>query len=95
DINYPSDPFNHVILCVPFDKDSIWLECTSNSNEFGVLGAFTENKNALLLTENGGVLISTPKSRSNENILNIKTKIYLDDQGGSKTTSSIYCRETF
>lgn len=95
DINFPSDPFNHVILCVPLDKDSIWLECTSNSNEFGVLGAFTENRYALLLTEKGGILVATPKSHSNENILNTKTEIYLNEEGGSKAISSIYCRGDF
>ena len=95
DINFPSDPFNHVILCIPFDKDSIWLECTSNSNEFGVLGAFTENRNALLLTEKGGILVATPKSNSYENILNTKTEIYLNKEGGAKATSTIYCRGDF
>ena len=95
DIDFPSDPFNHVILCVPFEKDSVWLECTSNSNEFGVLGGFTENRNALLLTENGGVLIPTPKSNCNKNVLSTKTEIYLNEDGGSKTTSNIYCSGDF
>jgi hypothetical protein len=59
---FPTDPFNHVILCIPGTKDTTWLECTSNSNKAGELGTFTENKKALLLTEAGGVLVNTPKT---------------------------------
>ena len=95
DVNFPADPFNHVILCVPFAKDSVWLECTSSTRQAGVLGAFTQNKNALLLTEKGGILVSTPKSKSIENVLNTKTEIYLNEEGGSKTTSEIFCSGDF
>ncbi len=68
DINFPSNQFNHVIVCVPNNKDTIWLECTSKTNDFGVLGSFTENKNALLITDDGGLLVQTPISNSKENI---------------------------
>ena len=67
DSDFPSDPFNHQILCVPLPSDTIWLECTSNITDFGVLGNFTENRSALLLTEDGGVLINTPKSKAANN----------------------------
>ena len=69
DPNFPANEFNHVILCVPGQKDSIWLECTSSTTEFGELGTFTENRNALLITEEGGILVPTPKSHSDENVL--------------------------
>jgi hypothetical protein len=95
DINFPADPFNHVILCVPLINDTIWLECTSNNNEAGFLGSFTENKNALLLTENGGVLVPTPKSAHDSNILSSKTVIAIDDNGGSKVSGSIFCKGDF
>lgn len=73
---------NHVILCVPLQKDTVWLECTSNTNDYNVLGASTENRNALLITENGGVLVSTPTSTSAENTYNVYTVISLKDDGG-------------
>jgi hypothetical protein len=87
---FPSSPFNHVILCIPGTKDSMWLECTSNYNATGFLGSFTENKNALLLTENGGVIVPTPKSNYADNKLNIRTEIYLNADGGAETSSSIF-----
>lgn len=92
---FPAQVFNHVILCVPLQSDTVWLECTSNNNECGVLGNSTENKNALLLTENGGVLVATPKSNCNENILSTKTIINVNTEGGSQTTSAVYCKGDF
>ena len=88
DPNFPRNSFNHMILCVP-GKDTIWLECTSKSQDFAVLGSFTENKNALLITENGGVLVSTPKSKASFNTLKIKTVVKLDEEGSGETSSDI------
>jgi transglutaminase-like putative cysteine protease len=93
--DFPTDVFNHVILCVPLQKDTVWLECTSNNSECGVLGSFTENKNALLLTENGGVLIPTPKSDYNKNVLSTRTIININEDGGSKASTQIYCNGEF
>jgi hypothetical protein len=69
DPDFPENGFNHVILCVPDQKDSVWLECTSSSNEFNELGTFTENRYALLITDEGGALVPTPKSYSSSNTL--------------------------
>lgn len=91
DPSFPSDPFDHVILCVPFAKDSLWLECTSNSNQTGFLGSFTENKNALLMTEKGGVLVRTPGSKPVNSQLYTKTNIYLKEDGSAEAASNIYC----
>ncbi len=81
DPGFPQNSFNHVILCVPFAKDSVWLECTSRTNDFGVLGGFTENRNALLITPDGGVLAATPKSRSTDNIFESSSRILLNEDG--------------
>lgn len=83
----PVDPdfshyeFNHMILCVPLQKDSVWLECTSNTNDFGVLGSFTENRNALLITETGGKLVATPRSVAANNRFGTNCYVTLNDDG--------------
>jgi len=81
---FPYNDFNHQILCIPQPHDTIWLECTSNRTIFGVLSAFTENRNALLITENGGVLVRTPKSTPTESIQRSFTQVDLADDGSGK-----------
>ncbi len=85
DPDFPANGFNHVILCVPQPSDSLWLECTSSTIDFGELGTFTENRNALLLTENGGVLIPTPRSNALANKLNAKTTVVLNRDYSAET----------
>jgi len=84
DFGFPHNNFNHEILCIPFKNDTTWLECTSSKTEFGILSSFTENRNALLITEDGGVLVNTPKSRAAENQFNSEEHIELKPDGSAK-----------
>jgi Domain of Unknown Function with PDB structure (DUF3857)/Transglutaminase-like superfamily len=82
DPSFPHNAFNHDILCVPqTNGDTIWLECTSSTNDFNVLGSFTENKNALLVTPDGGIIVKTPASVPQENTLTLSTKVQLNEDG--------------
>lgn len=89
DPSFPHNSFNHVILCVPGQKDTTWLECTSNTNDFGVLGSFTENRNALLITPDGGVLVSTPRSKPAENTFSCTTKVTLNEDASGESESDV------
>ena len=86
---FPFDMSNHIIVCVPFKGDTTWLECTSNTQQFGKLGSFTENRNALLITENGGKLVNTPRSTPEENQFNGEVHLTLDADGGAKAVVKI------
>jgi transglutaminase-like putative cysteine protease len=79
--DFPSQQFNHVILCVPQPKDSIWLECTSQTLPAGYLSDFTCNRYALLVDENGGKLVRTPRYGIKENLENRNVKAVLQDNG--------------
>lgn len=52
---------NHIILCVPFGEDTTWLECTNKYMPFGYLGSFTDNRNVVICTPEGGILTRTTK----------------------------------
>jgi hypothetical protein len=89
DYSFPYDYSNHIILCVPFKNDTTWLECTSNTQEFGKLGPFTENRNALIITEDGGKLVSTPKSNASDNQFKGEVHITLNTDGSAKAQAKI------
>ncbi len=79
--DFPGNQFNHVILCVPDNRDTIWLECTSQLNAFGFLGSFTDNRIALVLHDNGASLVRTIVYDENKNTSDRKISIVLDEEG--------------
>jgi hypothetical protein len=77
----PNPYFNHAILCVPNNKDTVWLECTSQSLPFGFLGDFTDDREALLITEEGGKIVRTPKISIESNAQKRNIKLNVDKEG--------------
>lgn len=58
--SFPKSYFNHVVVCVPFAKDTLWLECTDNTSVFNYLAIGTADKYTLLVKKNKSELIKTP-----------------------------------
>jgi len=87
DADFSYNGFNHVVLCVPLNKDTTWLECTSKTVDFAHLSNFTENRNALLITDNGGVLVATPASKAHQNSFGVTTKVDIEEDGSGKIES--------
>jgi len=80
--------FNHAILNIPQQNDTIWLECTSTTLPFGELGDWTENRKAMMITDEGGVLVNTPVSNYKNNTESIHTVIEVNEDGGAKVKTS-------
>ncbi len=79
--DFPSSQFNHIILCVPLEQDTIWLECTNQLMPFGYMGTSFVGRHVLIITPEGGVLVKTPDFPGKENSLCRKTVIDIDSIG--------------
>ena len=84
DPDFPSDQANHVIVAVPNESDTLWLECTSQTNPFGWMGKFTDDRYAMMVTERGGVLVKTPSHPAEINIQSREGEVFLDVSGNAK-----------
>lgn len=62
---------DHVILNIPNNNDNIWLECTSQKLPFGFIGDFTDDRDVLVITPQGGKIEHTKKYSINESLQTI------------------------
>lgn len=82
----PSSQFNHAILFVPLKKDTVWLECTSQTFATGYLDGSTQDRYALAIEEDGGVLVRTPGYSLTENLQQRRIDAVIDDKGNLDAT---------
>jgi transglutaminase-like putative cysteine protease len=82
--DFPAPYFNHVVMCVPGDKDTTWLECTNQTISAGYMGSSTGNRKALMLGQDGGYLVSTPRYDKTTNIQARRVNAAIDEEGNLK-----------
>jgi hypothetical protein len=90
--DFPSAWFNHAIACVPNGLDTIWLECTSQTESCGFMSNFTDNRAALIITPEGGKLVQTPKYDENDNVLKKTDLVQLSADGSANLHSKYVYR---
>lgn len=83
--NYAGQQFNHVVLAVPINNDTIWLENTDNTNPFGYMGIFTQNREALLVTKDSSELVRIPALKRYGNLVSSKIVFDLNINGNTNT----------
>ena len=89
--DFPSNQFNHAFLCVPIEKDTLWLECTSQHVPCGYLGTFTDDRDVLLITDEGGKVVHTPVYTAEQNQQWCRGYVKLEDNGnGIARMNNIY-----
>jgi hypothetical protein len=81
--DFPSHQFNHVIVSVPNGQDTLWLECTSQTNPFGFQGSFTEDRWGLMVTDDGGKLVRTINYTPEQNLQSRSAVVRLEVNGNA------------
>jgi len=88
DKNFPELNGNHVILYVPTEEGSIWLENTSQKIAFNHLSYTSHNRNVLAVSENGIQIIDTPVYKPEESKEIMTAKVKLNEDSGIVSNAS-------
>ena len=75
------DQGNHVVLCVPFAQDTVWLECTNQRLPFGFLGSFTDDRTVWACMPEGGKLLRTPDYGASGSTQERRASLQLHEDG--------------
>lgn len=82
--DYPNfNQANHVILMVPLAKDTIWLECTSSTIPFGFVHDGIAGHDALVITDEGGVICRLPEYAEAKNVTQSNVVINVKEDGST------------
>lgn len=76
-----SNQTNHVMLCVPLESDTVWLECTNQQIPFGYIGLSSQNRYALLVGPEGGKLARTTTFENSPNTRISKLSCTIGEEG--------------
>lgn len=84
---FATPSFNHVILNIP--SEDYWLECTSSTMPPNYITSGNDDRSVLLITEEGGKLVKTPKLSYEDNVEENKASITLNENGSATLSNRI------
>lgn len=88
DPSFPNAHFNHAILTVPIANDTLWLECTSQTNPFAYQGTFTSDRYALMVIPGNSQLVKTRAYTPEENLQSSNISLTMNLDGSADVTLS-------
>ncbi len=88
-LDFPSKQTNHIIVCIPLQNDTVWLECTDQFSPFGYLGTYTDNRHAHLINENGGEIVKTPAYPKDSNLFIHKSRVQVHPNGNASANQQL------
>lgn len=65
DRSFPSQSFNHIILCVPLEGDTMWIDCTSDYPA-GYAGTFIQGRDVLVVEKDASHFRRTPQLNTDD-----------------------------
>lgn len=86
---------NHAFLLIPFEKDTLFAECTSQKLALGVTGVHTRNRKVLTLNDNGGTIVKTPEISADENLMTTTASVFFNQNGNLNANLSIISKENW
>ncbi|WP_405369837.1 DUF3857 domain-containing protein [Nonlabens sp. Asnod2-A12] len=83
DKSFSSTQGNHMILYVPQldDEKNIWLECTSKTNPFGYIAGWTDDRDALVVSDAGGEILHTTSYPTESNVQGTYAEVFINSNG--------------
>jgi hypothetical protein len=76
----PSPQFNHVILCVPLDRDTLWIDNTLNASPFNYISSSLQNRKALIVENQNSRIINMPVFKKDGSTLIRKVNVSLSNE---------------
>lgn len=74
---------NHVILQVPLPGETLWIECTNPKLPLGYVHEDIAGHDAIIISSNGGRLVTLPDYSDADNTLNSQVVVTLDSVGAA------------
>lgn len=92
DSDFPSQAFNHVIVTIPFEGDTTYLECTSQNLPFGYIHSSIQGRKALMIDETDSRFTEIPSLRTEDVLCERKFDISTNVNGYASMTIKVIHR---
>ncbi|WP_274475156.1 DUF3857 domain-containing protein [Mangrovimonas aestuarii] len=89
DRDFSSTQGNHAFLCIPHENDYVWLECTSQTDPFGFIAKFTDDRDVLVVTPDEGRIERTKAYKEEENFQDMQAVVNLNGDGSASAKVNI------